>query len=91
MVYLNNFLDSFNVSEKDIVMFLFLGAIVASMLLTWLIEEAVKWYKRNRRYLTIDAEFIVKVLLVPVLSLILVGKGFDPAVRRKRVNEFLYT
>ena len=83
--------EYFNMSEKDIVMWLFIGGLLVCMFVSWAVEDARKWYKRNKRYHQINLEFLSKLLLAPVLSLVLIANGVKPEARKKRVARFIYS
>lgn len=83
-------IECFNFSEKDLVMFLFFGSLFLIMLIMWAIEDSVKWYKENREAVVINAEFMAKIMLLPILSLRLRIAGVSDTARKRKINIFLY-
>ena len=83
--------ERFDFSEKDLVMLLFFGALFIIMLIMWAIEDGLAWYKENKEMVDIDAEFIAKVLLIPLLFVKLRVAGLSEPATKRRINIFLYT
>lgn len=79
-----------DMSEKDIICLLFFGSVFSLLFIAMGIESAVKWYKRNRRYHFTEFEYIRRVAVAPVLSLILRANNIDPEERKRRVAQFIY-
>ena len=60
------------------------------MFFSWLIGDFIKWYQKNEENIIISGEFIVRLLIAPVLALVLFLRGKDKTTRRRRIAYFLY-
>lgn len=88
--FIGSVVEYFDMSEKDIIMFAFFGVLLAIMFLTWALEDAAKWIKRNYHYHIVEVEYIQKICLAPILSLVLMANGCDAEERKSRVSNFIY-
>ena len=82
-------LDYFNIGERDIVMFLFFAAVLAAIVIYTAVSSVVEKVRANDS-LKVDAEYVFKVMLIPLLCMVLLWRGLSVEARRKAVKSFLY-
>ncbi len=84
------FMELFDLYDKDLIALLFFGAIFIAMLVCWVVEDGLKWYRLNKDKIEVDVSYVAKVALIPLLSLILWVQGADRDFRAKQISKFLY-
>lgn len=88
--FLDKVVVFFNMSEKDIVMWAFLGCCLIAMFITWAVEDTVAFVKAHEGDYSLEVEYVKRIILAPILSLILRANGVSPGKRKKRVASFIY-
>lgn len=83
-------INFFEMSEKDIVAFLFFGMLFLVLFGIWAVETMIRFYIKNEEKIIIDSEYTVKVILIPFISLALFLGGKKKEQRRRCIARFLY-
>ena len=88
--WINETVEFFEMSEKDIIAFLFFGMLFLVLLGIWAIETMIRFYIKNEEKIIIDSKYTVKVMLIPFISLALLLGGKKKERRNKIIARFLY-